>query len=642
MLKRPGQHVTETASKKIFEALLPNEWVAKQLGPDYGTDYLVEVFKNNTSTGNTFFVQLKGSETQHKRDVFALSIEVSHLLYWQSLTSPVLLVVINTRNAKTYGIWANSILDNYRVKKGQKSISLTFTAKHSIDKEFFQFLGETFSKELATKTNITGICDSSFSETVHVKILQWLEFLYQDKIVVNHPNLPSNIQITYQFKEKSNRLLISLKHNNETAKTLEVITVKVNDPFFNKPIFSAREWDNRLDELLFVVSILMAKKKIESSLFILERVIGTYNGSFLKLEELVSLFLIALQNNRLPELQRIFGETVKAKQFGKSQLMLLLYMSYSEIEIVRALYRENLKFLLDVVEESDFKARCCYNMANALRAELYTSPEIKRESAVYYFRAYHFDKTYIKREYWWRELAGILFGLQHYKIAELFYAKSMQVNNRKDALTPLLIADCQFFQGQFVEAMEGLKANIDWKDDRNDEWILKLTISNFLIGNKIGEQKLDRTKSDLLVNEALSTKIPNQAIDILLEAVRANPINGLAWYNLAIYFEKVRNYEEAFYAFLTAALFQDWDKEAWFKAMLHAMNFRNSLFAVILKSIYFKFTKEFVNDFAEYIMTSDINLDNQGKRALINILADGVKTLEDALAARDDAKKNES
>lgn len=102
----------------------------------------------------------------------------------------------------------------------------------------------------------------------------------------------------------------------------------------------------------------------------------------------------------------------------------------------------------------------------------------------------------------------------------------------------------------------------------------------------------------------------------------------------------MKDYEEAFHAFLATALFQDWDKEAWFKALLHAMNFRNMLFAAILKTIYFKFTKEFVNDFAEYIMNSDISLDNQGRRELIGILVEGVNTLEAALAAGDDAKKN--
>jgi hypothetical protein len=170
--------------------------------------------------------------------------------------------------------------------------------------------------------------------------------------------------------------------------------------------------------------------------------------------------------------------------------------------------------------------------------------------------------------------------------------------------------------------------------------VLKLVVSNFLVDNKIGDQPLDRTKSDKLIEEALSSKTPKQAIPTLLEAVSANPTNGLAWYNLAVCFEKVKSYEEAFYAFLATALFQDWDKEAWFKALLHAMNFRNTLFATILKTIYFKFTKEFINDFAEYIMTSSSNLNSQKKRELIEILTDGVKNLEAALGARDVKKKS--
>jgi hypothetical protein len=182
--------------------LLPNEWVAKQLGPDYGTDYLVEVFKDKMSTGNTFFVQLKGSERKQKQDGFALSIEVNHLKYWQTFTSPVLLVAINIQNSKCWGIWANSILDSHQIKKGQKSVSLTFTKQHIIDKEFFQSLQDVIKKDLVSKTNITAICDMAFSETVHVKILQGLNFFMAIKSPLTIISCPRIFKLFINSKRK--------------------------------------------------------------------------------------------------------------------------------------------------------------------------------------------------------------------------------------------------------------------------------------------------------------------------------------------------------------------------------------------------------------------------------------------------------
>jgi len=58
-MKRPEQHITETKSKRIFERLAPPEWVTREINPDYGVDYLIEIFKDNASTGKNFFVQLK-------------------------------------------------------------------------------------------------------------------------------------------------------------------------------------------------------------------------------------------------------------------------------------------------------------------------------------------------------------------------------------------------------------------------------------------------------------------------------------------------------------------------------------------------------------------------------------------------------
>ncbi len=61
-MKRPRQHIIETISKKAFEEIIPDEWVYRELTPDYGIDYQVEIFNNEEATGKSFFVQLKGTD----------------------------------------------------------------------------------------------------------------------------------------------------------------------------------------------------------------------------------------------------------------------------------------------------------------------------------------------------------------------------------------------------------------------------------------------------------------------------------------------------------------------------------------------------------------------------------------------------
>ena len=44
-MKRPRQHTTETESKKSLNSIIPDNWVLRELAPDYGLDYMVEIFK---------------------------------------------------------------------------------------------------------------------------------------------------------------------------------------------------------------------------------------------------------------------------------------------------------------------------------------------------------------------------------------------------------------------------------------------------------------------------------------------------------------------------------------------------------------------------------------------------------------------
>lgn len=46
LMKRPEQHITETKShKRIFENIIPVDWVCRDIKPDYGIDFLVEIFR---------------------------------------------------------------------------------------------------------------------------------------------------------------------------------------------------------------------------------------------------------------------------------------------------------------------------------------------------------------------------------------------------------------------------------------------------------------------------------------------------------------------------------------------------------------------------------------------------------------------
>lgn len=99
---RPRSHEVETESERTFAYLLPSSWVIRKQDHDYGIDAEVEIFEDGHSTGLTFKVQLKGTDTDRR----CSSIRLDTLNYWRSLDVPVLVIHYERGTGHLYGRWA--------------------------------------------------------------------------------------------------------------------------------------------------------------------------------------------------------------------------------------------------------------------------------------------------------------------------------------------------------------------------------------------------------------------------------------------------------------------------------------------------------------------------------------------------------
>jgi hypothetical protein len=126
-MNRPRQHILETISKKALEQIIPDEWVVRPLSSDYGIDLMVEVYKNNKSTGDFFYIQLKGTDQKVKKSKIEISIKYSTLHYFSILPLPILFLVYTTNDKKFRGLWINEYSRIINSKRNQKTISLTLT-----------------------------------------------------------------------------------------------------------------------------------------------------------------------------------------------------------------------------------------------------------------------------------------------------------------------------------------------------------------------------------------------------------------------------------------------------------------------------------------------------------------------------------
>jgi len=123
--ERPRTHVIESSSLKVFNNVIVDEWLVRELTEqDYGIDLQLEIFENSQATGKILQIQLKGSDapSYDKTAPFVTyyGIKSSTINYWSSLPIPVIFVFVDTNTKDCFYCNINHyIRDNYNDFKKQ-------------------------------------------------------------------------------------------------------------------------------------------------------------------------------------------------------------------------------------------------------------------------------------------------------------------------------------------------------------------------------------------------------------------------------------------------------------------------------------------------------------------------------------------
>ena len=136
-MKRGATHVMDTVAKQVFESRLSPDWVWRPQDPDYGIDYMVEIWENSAFTGLTFGVQLKGKESLSRSHGFLrVSFESDHLAhYLDKIRQPVFLVLVDRSRKCGYWIFLQRyVLSELEGKnwRGQKTVTIQVPPENSL------------------------------------------------------------------------------------------------------------------------------------------------------------------------------------------------------------------------------------------------------------------------------------------------------------------------------------------------------------------------------------------------------------------------------------------------------------------------------------------------------------------------------
>ncbi|MBF8965457.1 DUF4365 domain-containing protein [Pontibacter sp. FD36] len=132
--KRIEQHISETASYKIFSSKIPDNWIIRDITErDYGIDCYIElVNKDNDITGNLISIQLKAKQgikwTQSMPVRWTLSgVDIGTTNYWYNFSVPVFICLVDLVTSEVFFQSVSQyIKNNYFEYSKQASFSYKF------------------------------------------------------------------------------------------------------------------------------------------------------------------------------------------------------------------------------------------------------------------------------------------------------------------------------------------------------------------------------------------------------------------------------------------------------------------------------------------------------------------------------------
>jgi len=627
-MKRPEQHITETKSQRIFEKIVPVEWVCREIKPDYGVDYLVEIFENNKSTGKTFFVQLKGSTQEIKNETFEKQITTNNLKYYSSLALPVIIICVSVTTEKIWGIWANKLIELNPIKENQKTVSISLDKDYQLDDSSFKIIAS--QTELLNKLGLSTDTDSDLTEIFNSHILRWIEHFYAQSVSIRFNNLPKHLKLIYILIGNTVQTTIT---TSSYSKSIDIENFNEELPFLYRPEFDCEDINDFNKEILLSIAVSLAKYDIKGTLLLLTKLISKLDFSdqnkWTDLDPL-GLLTLAKGKNQIHLFDRLVKEIIKTENFEMFLFFDLAYFALGTDELQE--YRiENLKDVIETSTDKQLKGTSHYNIGNILKSQM------GDDAIGHYFKAARLFPDYRNRYYWWREIAGLLFTKKHYHWAEICYKKSLRLlKNGKDEkkyfrlekilpreenLVLALIADCLFIQGKFKEANKHFEKYLKSTKNTSQEWILKNMVCLEIMNGKLNNVCFDRKESIQLCEQSLNLTNNKEIIEILTKATELHPTNGLAWFNLGVALDKQLKFEEALFAFLMTGLIQDGDKEAQFNALTISFTQQKlEIMQALLLYITEKYDSSVINDLSDYIMNKNIPL--KDKKVLIKAFND--------------------
>ena len=618
-MKRHRNHVLEDNSVSQFKSLLPEIWNLHTFTKDYGIDVQIEIFDiNGESSGLRVYGQLKATDKTKDND--SLSLDKEHFDYWAAHSDPVLLIRYFDISKSFKWSWMHDI--HWRLKSNKKNISVTNYLKNW-DKDktpneiesFLKLRKEIISSKVTFPVTISVI-DNNIGLRGSVEISQKLKDLLPVKtfeVLANHES-PCQFNVVLDRKDLCIGHLglpgyvLSLDKKYTPEKTAEFILTLI---FllackYDRSLPAKTIADSCAETLLKAIPEHLELLLIDNLLYVL----GVTKAS------------AVLLKNESDSNNPIF-------LFKLLSVGLRVCAKYGQLDDWYAL----LQNWATNPPYQEMGGASAYNYANAIAHN-----NQWQESLKYYLIAAERDIKYLSRDYYWNEVGAAQFECELYEDASESYQRAYEIT--QDPQTAWRLGDALFHSGKYEKAYNTLEKAFSENQDLGTYPYLIMVLCDDLINFwGIKEQKItavdDETQNNLTTIHPVFTV--EELVSSLKPLLKICAIDALLNFN-AGHLSRISNqFQISTYRYLTCALRQPWDADAWANAFLSAIQAENvELMALIVDSGYFYVGEELIQATLNIFSLSGANKKTSDvlEQRLVNLIRSAKREKDESVTLR--------
>lgn len=549
MTKRSQSHQLESASVLALQTRLPKAWVFRSEHPDYGIDGSIEVFApDGSATGLRCWIQLKSTAKASRRPKVRIRLATSQ--YYRSLDLPVLIVLYEADRDRLLVRWFHEF-DPFYGGLGKKEIAFPFGEEHT----WSEATAERIETDLRTLRVLrTGSLPlpipveiSVLPERVGGISRARLDMAIRRELRrMRNTFWDGGVNAVLQIRVDDERVVASLRGRH---------SVSLHHP--DEPL----EPERFAKDMLLLVAVAVGRMGDHGLAATIAGHVAGQSRLMRTPQIALSVATSMVRSHRLALLLEIAEQMLDDEETraAADAMMMAALVEGRESDALKSAVETHLRKRIAREEaEGDLVqlGTVHYNLGNWMRGQ-----GRSREALRHYRLAAECHPAYSERDYYYREIGGILFGEGFYRAAARFYGEAVERGG--PPAWKALQADALLFAGSFNEARDAFVTYLDEEAHPDPEWILKRTVLDVIAVFQLPNTgRLTREATRVLRAD------PAEGEESATRALELDPLCPEAWLRLGASRAEQDDHIPAATCAIVAAVLAREDPRLWAQAFM--------------------------------------------------------------------------